>query len=203
MTDPIRSRDRDATEAAILQAALTLLAEQGFAALGVNAIARAAGCDKQLVYRYFGGREGLVDAMGAALARRMTDHLAQVPLPADAGYGQRVQHLLFGWAGVLRDDPLLRALLVWEISDPAPEVRRLSEARGRAMGVWVMQALAGARAPEGVDAAVVNAMLIGGVQQMVLAAATAGRFSGVELRTATDWDRVSRGLTGMVTALYG
>lgn len=203
MTDPIRSRDRDATEAAILQAALDLLAEQGFAALGVNAIARAAGCDKQLVYRYFGGREGLVDAMGAALAGRMTDLLGQVTLPADVGYGQRVLHLLCGWAEVLRDDPLLRALLVWEISDPAPEVRRLSEARGRAMGLWVMQALAGTRAPEGVDAPAVNALLIGGVQQMVLAAATSGRFSGVELVSDADWARVKRNLTAMVMALYG
>ncbi|MBL4928738.1 TetR/AcrR family transcriptional regulator [Fuscibacter oryzae] len=203
MTDPIRSRDRDATEAAILQAALTLLAEQGFAALGVNAIARAAGCDKQLVYRYFGGREGLVDAMGAALARRMTERLARVPLPAAVGYGERVRHLLCGWVEVLRDDPLLRSLLVWEISDPAPEVRRLSEARGRAMGLWVMQALAGTRAPEGVDAPVVNALLIGAVQQMVLAAATAGRFSGVELQADADWERVKRGLMEVTTALYG
>ena len=30
---------------------------------------RRAGCDKQLIYRYYGGMDGLVDAIGGELAR--------------------------------------------------------------------------------------------------------------------------------------
>ena len=63
------ARDRSATSARILKAATELLAEGGFQNFGVNAVARRAGCDKQLIYRYYGGMDGLVDAIGGELAR--------------------------------------------------------------------------------------------------------------------------------------
>lgn len=54
-------RDRKRTEYKIIQAVGTVLAEEGFAKLGVNKVARAAGVDKVLIYRYFGGLDRLID----------------------------------------------------------------------------------------------------------------------------------------------
>lgn len=54
-------RDRKRTEFRIIQAVGTVLAEEGFAKLGVNKVARAAGVDKVLIYRYFGGLESLIE----------------------------------------------------------------------------------------------------------------------------------------------
>ena len=73
--DPIRSRDREATERSLVEAAKHVLAEEGFQSFGVNAIARQAGCDKQLIYRYFAGLEGLADAIGADLAAKVEHDL--------------------------------------------------------------------------------------------------------------------------------
>jgi AcrR family transcriptional regulator len=58
-------RDRFATRAAILQSAAELVAVHGVDAVGVNALAQAAGCDKVLIYRYFGGLDGVWEALGA------------------------------------------------------------------------------------------------------------------------------------------
>lgn len=58
-------RDRFATRAAILESAAELLAAHGASAVGVNALAQAAGCDKVLIYRYFGGLDGVFEALGA------------------------------------------------------------------------------------------------------------------------------------------
>ena len=58
-------RDRFATRAAIIDSAAQLVAAQGVSALGVNALADAAGCDKVLIYRYFGGLDGVLEAVGA------------------------------------------------------------------------------------------------------------------------------------------
>ena len=63
-----RSRDRAATEEMLVKAAREVLASDGFQGLGINAVARQAGCDKQLIYRYFGGLDGLVDAIGTEIA---------------------------------------------------------------------------------------------------------------------------------------
>lgn len=58
-------RDRFATRAAILESAATFIASRGAHALGVNSLASAAKCDKVLIYRYFGGLDGVLSALGA------------------------------------------------------------------------------------------------------------------------------------------
>ena len=57
-----RERNRDETSARLLAAVGEVLARDGFAALGVNAVAKQAGVDKVLIYRYFGGLPELIQA---------------------------------------------------------------------------------------------------------------------------------------------
>lgn len=58
-----RSRNRPATEHRLRSAAAALLREEGFTAYGLNAVARRAGTDKVLIYRYFSSAEGLLSAV--------------------------------------------------------------------------------------------------------------------------------------------
>ena len=53
------ARDSDAMRARILAAVGTMIVRDGLSAIGVNALAREAGCDKVLIYRYFGDLEGV------------------------------------------------------------------------------------------------------------------------------------------------
>lgn len=53
-------RNRQQTESRIQEAALRILRRDGFEGWGVNHIAREAGVDKVLLYRYFNGIEGLL-----------------------------------------------------------------------------------------------------------------------------------------------
>ena len=57
------TRDRERTKARIIDAVSGLLTRSGFRAVGVNAVAEAAGVDKVLIYRYFGGLAGLLSAV--------------------------------------------------------------------------------------------------------------------------------------------
>jgi AcrR family transcriptional regulator len=59
-------RNRPQTEHRIREAARRLLREQGFAAWGVNALARAAHVDKVLIYRYFTSMDDLLDELAGA-----------------------------------------------------------------------------------------------------------------------------------------
>lgn len=59
------ARDRFATRAAIIESAAGIVAAKGVDALGVNGLADAAECDKVLIYRYFGGLNGVLEALGA------------------------------------------------------------------------------------------------------------------------------------------
>ncbi len=52
-------RNRNETEERIYRAFTEMLETEGFAKLGINALAKQAGVDKNLVYRYFDGLKGL------------------------------------------------------------------------------------------------------------------------------------------------
>lgn len=56
-------RNRKLTRDRIRDAALRILQSTGFAGWGVNAIAREAGVDKVLLYRYFGSLDGLLESL--------------------------------------------------------------------------------------------------------------------------------------------
>ncbi|MDB5525677.1 MAG: putative transcriptional regulator protein TetR family [Rhizobium sp.] len=196
-------RDRNATAARILKAASELLAENGFQNFGVNAVARRAGCDKQLIYRYFGGMDGLVDAIGVQLAGWVEERM-----PENGGsgflltYGDLVERLLLLFMEALRDDPLMKKIIVWEISENSPQVRRLSEARSKSLALWIDRVRGRMQPPKGVDPFALNALLIGAVQHIVLAGEAAKRFAGVELESAKDWDRIAQAVKRLVRGVY-
>lgn len=200
ISDP-RSRDRAKTQAAIVAAARDVLAREGFQGLGINAVARAAGCDKQLIYRYFGGLEGLVDAIGADFATWLEDSLG--PATPAATYGELSERLILGFLEALRDNVLVQRIAAWEIADPSPLVARLTAARGAAMMAWMARTRGDLTPPAGLDAPALNMFLIAGVQQLVLSSSAVGGFSGVPLKTDADWDRVRAAAVRIIRAVYG
>lgn len=50
------------TEKRLLEAVSKIIEEEGFTQIGINRIAKKAQCDKVLIYRYFGGLDGLLAA---------------------------------------------------------------------------------------------------------------------------------------------
>lgn len=201
--DPPRTRDRAATERAIVDAARNAISEEGFQSFRINAIARRANCDKQLIYRYFGGLEGLAEAVGADLAERLAETLEELPGGRrPERYGELMRVLALGFLDLLRQDAIMQRIVAWELVAPSPVLSRLVEARGRRLGAW-MHAMRGDLAPpEGIDAPAINAVLIASTQHLVLAAAASGGFAGMTLRSETDWDRVRHALGVLVDGVY-
>ena len=120
------------TEQRLLGAVETLLLEQGFPAVGVNAVARAAGCDKVLIYRYFGGFDGLLERFAEErdlwwrldeIIEEDMDRISQYSLP------QYLELLLRRHIQALRKRPLTQELLAWELSADNPLTRSLHRQR--------------------------------------------------------------------------
>src|ERR1700683_223442 len=59
------ARDSRATRERILDALGTMVMRDGLASIGVNALAREVGCDKVLIYRYFGDLDGVFSGFAA------------------------------------------------------------------------------------------------------------------------------------------
>jgi len=83
----MQQRNADRTRARILEAATTEFAARGIGGARVSRIAEVAGCNKAMIYAYFGSKDGLFDAVFSASVEQ---YLAEVgfdveDLPAYAG----------------------------------------------------------------------------------------------------------------------
>ena len=116
-----RERDRAATKTRLLQAVEAVIAEDGFGAIGVNAIARRAGADKVLIYRYFGGLAGLLSAYAedGDFWWQVDDMLAEpLPGPHEADGLSRCLAAIFArHAAFLRAHPVTLEVIAWEIAE--------------------------------------------------------------------------------------
>lgn len=90
----------------ILDAAGELFASQGAAAVGMHQIARAAGCSRATLYRYFDNREALHDAYVHRETRRLARELgtlaAAIPDP-----GRRLVEAVLNVLRGVRQNPAL------------------------------------------------------------------------------------------------
>ncbi|MDX8031154.1 TetR family transcriptional regulator [Lentzea sp. BCCO 10_0856] len=80
-------RDKEATKAKLLEAALDEFAEYGIAGARVDRIAAKAGCNKAMIYAYFVSKEGLFEELLRIQIDRMIKSVPITPedLPGYAG----------------------------------------------------------------------------------------------------------------------
>jgi AcrR family transcriptional regulator len=188
-------RDRPRTEAAILAAVGRLLEKSGFDELGMNAVAREAGVDKVLVYRYFGKLPELLGAFAERGDHWPTDAELLGPAPPDDP-AQLAVRLLVNFGRAIRARPRTRAILRRELVERNPLTDALADARER-QAVALLGRLGGLD----VDVPAVGALLAAGLTYLALRANTADTYNGVDLHSDDGWERLERAVADIVTAL--
>jgi len=127
------TRNRLQTEQRILDAVGTILLEQGYPAVGINAIARQAGCDKVLIYRYFGGFDELLLTFAETttlwwevdeIINETAAECAAIALP------DYLQTLLNRYVTALESRPLALEIMAWEMSAQNSLTNTLARTRG-------------------------------------------------------------------------
>ena len=91
MIEPGLHSSRDATRSRLVEVAADLLAAEGPSAVTTRSVALAAGVQAPMIYRLFGDKEGLLDAV---VEHGFASYVAQKP-PIDAG--DPVRGLRAGW----------------------------------------------------------------------------------------------------------
>jgi len=114
------------TRAAILDAAETVFAEKGFSGARIDAIAAAAGCNKSLIYQYFGNKLALYEILlaqadreaGELQQRVFAPLLAEPDLATDAEQLRRFLTVAFTAVfDHLLSRPRLLRILMWEMAE--------------------------------------------------------------------------------------
>lgn len=111
--DPAVLTADDASSERILDAALALVAATGFKNLTMDDVARRAGLGRMTVYRRFGGRSALIEALAVRECRRCLARIGAAIDP-DGSPSDRIAALTAATLAVIREHPLLERLARFE-----------------------------------------------------------------------------------------
>ncbi len=183
------TRDRSATEARILAAVGEVLAREGCAGIGVNAIAKQAGVDKVLIYRYFGGLPELLRTWGASgrfwptVAELLGDDPAAfLSLPAAERYARFFEHFV----DALRARPLTVEILAGEVNE-RNELTAILEAEREAWGAEATRVLGGPELAREAWAGTLMNLLVAGVQHLLVRGRLIRAWNGLDLQSDAAW----------------
>ena len=197
-------RDRGATEERILAAVGQVLARDGFGALGINAIAREAGVDKVLIYRYFGGLPELLRQWGASGRFWPTvdellgeDRQAVLALPLAERYALFFDRFI----DAMRARPLTLEILAAEIVE-RNELTAILETEREQWGAQAEALFGGdemARAPQ---LRGITLLLVAGVMYLLVRARKIRIFGTIDLHTDAGWAALKAAVAGMAQQAF-
>ncbi|WP_320824458.1 helix-turn-helix domain-containing protein [Reinekea sp.] len=191
-------RDRVETEQRLITAAGQVLARDGFGKLGVNAIARQAGVDKVLIYRYFDGLPGLIKAYAKqgdfwpGVDELMAEPLATFQLRTAADQMATIMtHLAAG----IRKRPITLEILSWEMVERNALTVHLEELREQEG--FKLAAMLGFHHPSDgpesahVDVAALVAIMVGSINYLSARSQHIKHFNGIAVQDDAGWQRLT------------
>jgi AcrR family transcriptional regulator len=195
-------RDSEDTRKRILDALARILLRDGLGQVGINALAREAGCDKVLIYRYFADLDGVYEAFAGSQEFWWTvDDLTGGIDPQTMSSRDALKLLLRRHTEAIRSRPVTLAVLAEEAATRTPLVVALEtvrEERALALGGWVAQNL---ELPRGIDFAAVSLILSTAATYLAVRARKIRVMSGVLIRTDADWARIYAAFDTLVDSL--
>lgn len=191
-------RDREKTGKGILDAVGRLILRDGLSGVGINAVAREAGIDKVLIYRYFGDLDGLYRAYAEAgdFWWTVEDMLASVE--GAATLAEALKAGLRFHAAEMRKRPVTLAVIAAEPENRTPLVVALEEVRERRSLDLLKNIAVRYDVPEGADISALTALLAAAIDYLLTRARSIRIYSGVEIKTPRDWERIFVTIDAMI-----
>ena len=195
----LKVRDRQITSRRLISAVGSILAKNGFKGVGVNAVAREAGVDKVLIYRYFNGLEGLVGAFGkegdfwpSALELAGGDLYKFSQMPLD----ERLSAFSANFIRSLQKRPMTQAIMAWEIietNDLTDELERVREER--IMEFFQMFFI---NDKTQVDLQAIIMLMGAAISYLILRSRNIELYGGIDITSEQGWKRLQEGIDQIV-----
>jgi AcrR family transcriptional regulator len=179
-------KNREETKRRLVEAVAEIFRNEGYAGLGVNKVAKLAGVDKKLIYRYFGGFEQLVESyvVETDYWMQFADHMRQLSVPRDLQETKKlISHVLKNQFLYFYSDKEMQQLILWELSTNSSLMRSIHRTR-ETMGQQLLELTDPYFAEIKLSFRAVAALLVGGIYYTILHTRhNGGMFSDVNLAT--------------------
>jgi AcrR family transcriptional regulator len=188
------ARDKEETKMRIVAAVGRQLARAGFRDLGVNSIAKEAGVDKVLIYRYFGGLPELLTAYANEgdywpTSAELIGDPATVKAESVADW---LVYILSQIQMAIRKRPITLEILRWEIVDHNELTHQFAELRTRVANECVTFIGQQYPFPPELDVVALGTFILSGVIYITLRTDTNPSYLGMDFSTEEGWDRINK-----------
>jgi AcrR family transcriptional regulator len=185
--DKIKKRDRERTKGKILKAVGEVIEQHGTEKVGVNLIARTAGVNKVLIYRYFNSVDGLMEEYvksGEYTSTYEAEYIENIPNLLPEERSKALTSLMLTFTKDLRARKSTRDLLRWEIGTGKS---MLSDARNQ-VAKKILEKIGDL--PNYNDTSALIAFLSAGIYFLAISADYREKMLDVDLHSDEGWKRI-------------
>lgn len=190
------------TEKRLLEAVSQIIENDGFTKIGVNRIANQAGCDKVLIYRYFGGLDGLL----VEWAKRhdyysfaYSEFIETIKKAESKDIKQIVKNVFMRQLYHLKDNVLMQELLVWELSGHS-SFKGIIEERER-IGYKLQKELNRVLNTDS-DNSMSIAIIVSAINYIILFTRQYHKINGIDFSKPEAWDRMKSTISRYVDFIF-
>ncbi|MCK5130868.1 MAG: TetR/AcrR family transcriptional regulator [Candidatus Sabulitectum sp.] len=191
-------RDSEKTRQRILTGLEKLITREGFIGVGVNAVAREAGVDKVLIYRYFGSMEGLLKAF--ADEKKFCPRLKDLfdDMPEGTPLHEIATRIVIEHARALQNSPLAQELVCWELTELNP----LTVLFGKEMEKGELKALADRGIIPDDDVVTLSVIVLCGLQYLILRGRNNNPMMDIDYSKPEIRKKVEKVIASMMKAFF-
>lgn len=186
-------RNKEMTKERLIKAVGKVIAKVGFQDLGVNMIAREAGVDKKLIYRYFGGLQDLVADYGETLdfwpnAEEIIGEDRKTVIKMEP---HELMALFFKrYMRAILSRPYTLEILAWEAIERNELTKALEEVRAKtALEFFELMVQ---DPPDDVDLTALVTFMAGAINFLAVRSRIHRTLGGVDLQSEQGWERIER-----------
>jgi len=196
-------RNKERSKKKFLNAVGKILKNKGYASLKVNEIALVAGVDKKMIYTYFGGLDGLIDAYIQSQDFWSNVQKEHIPEYSDDGGKALSEFMLLSQYDFVSKHKELQKVLLWRLSVERKALRNLTdkqEMSGEQLFSQISDPYFGSSAEQ--FRAIMALMVAGSYYLNIYPQVNGSVFCGIDLKTEKGERLIKEAISFMVDQTY-
>ncbi|MFP3595700.1 TetR/AcrR family transcriptional regulator [Chryseobacterium sp. SIMBA_029] len=196
-------RDKEKTKQKLLAAVGKILRVKGYSGLKVSKIAAVAGFDKKLIYEYFGSTDKLIDEYIKSQDYWSKINQNSIEVDISDGGKELSKMAILNQFENFRKNKELQKIILWELSESKPILRRLVEQREEA-GSMIFENITDPHFGEGATRyRAIMALIVSGAYYLNLYTGyNASKFCGIDLKSEEGRHEIEKAIAELVDLAY-
>jgi len=195
----VKQKNKELRRLQLIKAVGTLLASEGITALGVNAVAKEAQCDKVLIYRYFGGLDGLIQAYAKEgdfwpSVEELCGYDMDSFLKLD--FIQRATTVSKNYLYAIRKRPLTLEILRWEMVQQSILTQALDNQREEVSRKLIPMLIDPSQ--ENTNYFTLSTIITSAINYLSCRSRDTQFFNGIDIQSKEGWDLLEESINTMI-----